>query len=148
MSSYKINISKANQPHAMALLLKKKNVKRGDKVKLVADEAWTTVAMMGALMVVVLALYMLQDKRKKLDAAQKLLDDLYKDYKSPEELEAQIKQEYDVTVEIEDGDGEKKFWKETAARGMAKAYGNDEPDYSDVKLLEPNPQYKPWKKAQ
>jgi hypothetical protein len=147
MSIYKINISKANHPHAMALLLKKKNVKRGDKVKLVADEAWTTMAMMGALMVVVLALFMIQDKRKKSEAAQKLLDDLYKDYQSPEELEAQIKKEYDVTVEIQDNDDERKFWNETGARGMAKAYSKDEPDYSDVKLLEPNPQYKPWKKA-
>src|SRR4051812_5387569 len=102
MSSYKINISKTRQPHAMALLLKKKKLKKGDKVKLVSEEGFTQFEAMAAFIICFIAIAFLFDKKRKQDASSKLLEDLYKDYKTPEELEAQIKKEYDVTVEIED----------------------------------------------
>ena len=149
MSSYKINISKTSQPHTMALLLKKRKIKRGDKVKLVTDEQLTQTSVMWALIIFVIALVPLLDRKRKTEDAAKLLDDLFKDYKSPQELEAQIKKEYNVMVEVEQGtDEERQFWQEVSAKGMANAYDKNEPDISDLKLLEPNPKYKPWKKAQ
>ncbi|MCG3167395.1 MAG: hypothetical protein POELPBGB_03185 [Bacteroidia bacterium] len=45
-------------------------------------------------------------------------------------------------------DKEREEWAEIAKQGLAKAYGDDEPDYSDVQLKEPNPEYKSWKKDQ
>lgn len=42
---------------------------------------------------------------------------------------------------------ERNKWVELAVQGLAKNYSDDEPDYSDVVLMEPNPEYKPWKKV-
>jgi hypothetical protein len=148
MSVYKINIRYTNQPHAMAAALKKKKIKRGDKVKLISDEGFTQFEAMAALILFFIGIASLLDKKRKQDAASKLLEDLYKEYKTPGELEAQIKKEYNVTVEIEqEADEEREFWQEAGARSMAKAYDKDEPDYSDVKIRESNPQYKPWKRV-
>ena len=47
--------------------------------------------------------------------------------------------------EDEDEAGE---WYDIAIQSMAKAYTDDEPDYSDVTLMEPNPEYKAWKRDQ
>jgi len=43
---------------------------------------------------------------------------------------------------------EAKEWYSIAIQSMAKTYSDDEPDYSDVTLMEPNPEYKAWKKGQ
>lgn len=34
-----------------------------------------------------------------------------------------------------------------SGKGLASAYGNDEPDYEKMLVKEPNPEYKKWKKA-
>ena len=65
-----------------------------------------------------------------------------------EVIEKQVEQEYGITIEIkEDENSEKQFWQRAAFNSLAKHYEN-EPDYSDVILMEPNPVYKPWKKDQ
>lgn len=45
-------------------------------------------------------------------------------------------------------DKEHDQWADLAMQGLAKAYSDDEPDYSDLTLKEPNPEYKPWKPGQ
>ena len=68
---------------------------------------------------------------------------------SPTVLEKQVEREYGIKVEIEfEKDDERIFWQQIAARSMSKAYDANEPDYSDVQLMEPNPTYRQWKKAQ
>lgn len=55
-----------------------------------------------------------------------------------------IRQRYEQ--EIANGSGaedEIQDWQKAAATWMAKAYGDDEPDYSDAPLLEINPHFRP-----
>lgn len=81
------------------------------------------------------------------NAATKLLDDLFKKYESPEQLESELKKEFNVTVTKEFVDPDRTFWGAAGMQGLAKAYASDEPDISGITLLEPNPDYKPWKPA-
>lgn len=43
---------------------------------------------------------------------------------------------------------EKGEWASSALVSLAKMYDDDEPDYSDVELKEPNPKYNSWKRDQ
>lgn len=42
---------------------------------------------------------------------------------------------------------ERDAWMTFGMRGIADAYGDDEPDYANVQLKEPNPDYIPWKRG-
>lgn len=59
-----------------------------------------------------------------------------------------VKQEEVKSPNKKEEDRELDEWTDIAMQGLAKTYGDDEPDYSDVILKEPNPEYKPWKKEQ
>lgn len=45
----------------------------------------------------------------------------------------------------EDGksDAEREGWARAAMENLARAYGPDEPDYSEAAIIEPNPHYRP-----
>jgi len=48
-----------------------------------------------------------------------------------------------VTVLPEDLDKERREWAELTLRGLARAYGPEEPEYPDSLIKEANPLYKP-----
>ena len=58
-----------------------------------------------------------------------------------------MKSEFNVSVQVEGDvvDEDREFWNQMGLRGLARAYGDDEPDISGMTLLEPNPDYIPWK---
>ncbi|MEI6815523.1 MAG: hypothetical protein WCL14_02845 [Bacteroidota bacterium] len=43
-------------------------------------------------------------------------------------------------------DEDRKFWMNVSKQGIARAYSDDEPEYSPNDVKEPNPLYKSWKK--
>ena len=47
--------------------------------------------------------------------------------------------------EVVDSDSEEKLWRDYSAKKFLKAYGEDEPEYTDADIKEPNPEYKKWK---
>ena len=48
-----------------------------------------------------------------------------------------------ITVLPDELDKERREWAELALRGLARAYGPDEPDFPDSLIKEPNPLYEP-----
>jgi hypothetical protein len=48
-----------------------------------------------------------------------------------------------VTVVPEDLDKERREWADLALRGLARAYGPEEPEYPDSLIKEANPLYEP-----
>lgn len=40
---------------------------------------------------------------------------------------------------------ERRDWLRLSAQGLNRAYGDDEPEYTDADLKELNPDYRPWK---
>lgn len=40
---------------------------------------------------------------------------------------------------------ERRDWLRLSAQGLNRAYGDDEPEYTDADLIERNPDYRPWK---
>ncbi len=40
---------------------------------------------------------------------------------------------------------ERRDWLRLSAQGIERAYGDDEPEYTDADLKEINPNYRPWK---
>ncbi len=48
-----------------------------------------------------------------------------------------------VTVLPDELENEHREWAELALRGLAFAYGPEEPDYPDSLIKEPNPHYEP-----
>jgi len=45
------------------------------------------------------------------------------------------------SITIKNEEEEREFWNAIFQNSFQKAYSEDEPDYSDVKVLEPNPKY-------
>ena len=61
-------------------------------------------------------------------------------------LKKELKEEFDVEVILDpEHDDEREFWANVGLMGLARAYADDEPDISAITLLEPNPDYVPWK---
>lgn len=44
-------------------------------------------------------------------------------------------------------ENEEKEWKDLSASNFIEGYGDDEPEYTDGDIKEPNPEYKKWKKG-
>jgi len=47
--------------------------------------------------------------------------------------------------EAERPSAERRDWLRLSAQGIERAYGDDEPEYTDADLKEHNPDYRPWK---
>ena len=45
----------------------------------------------------------------------------------------------------EQEEAERRDWLRLSAQGLERAYGDDEPEYTDADLKELNPDYRPWK---
>lgn len=45
----------------------------------------------------------------------------------------------------EQEEAERRDWLRLSASGLERAYGDDEPEYTDADLKELNPDYRPWK---
>lgn len=74
-----------------------------------------------------------------------MIDDLFKE-KTVEEIETQIENDYGVKLEVEQRDSDREDFLELSAQAFEQEYG-DEPDYSNVPIIEINPDYNPWKKG-
>ena len=137
--------------------LQEKEVKEGDTLKLITEQ--TKMIYIVVVLAMVFAAIMSvvsrnkktdENKKKRQEEGDKILSDIFKGKgKTPQDIEKKIEKESGIKVRVErkQMDEEKKFWLKAVSKGIAKAY-DTEPDYSDVPLMEPNPGYKPWKKAQ
>jgi predicted nucleic acid-binding protein len=144
--NHELILSRLNSPGEVADFFRQKRVQKGDSVTILAEG--TKILNRTALFTLVLiALVYYFDIKKKKQEADKILENVFSGM-PVEEIEKQVEKEYGISIEIkEQDDEERKFWQQAALQSMAKEY-DDEPDYSDIQLMEPNPEYKPWKKDQ
>ena len=74
-------------------------------------------------------------------------DKVFGKYNSAEELENELREEFNVSVTTETLPAGPDDWSQmTMSTYERAAYGEDEPDISHIVVREPNPEYKPWKK--
>ncbi|MGV9012960.1 MAG: hypothetical protein ACOH13_10245 [Flavobacteriales bacterium] len=63
-----------------------------------------------------------------------------------EALKKELQDEFDVDVTLDpELDADREFWSNVGLWGMSAGYADDEPDISHIPILEPNPDYIPWK---
>jgi hypothetical protein len=132
-------------------LFEREGFQPGDTLRIVRRPDLSQEARVAlVLLVMIAANYFLRKKPTggKPPAADDLMSAVAATDKGVADLQADLKNEFGVQVEMgPDRDGDRAFWSQVGALGMASGYAEDEPDISRITLLEPNPLYKPWKKG-
>lgn len=147
MKTLELNINNIHSANELVELLSKNKTAEGDTLKLLNAEGKNDFTLIGLWILVAAAIiyYFEKEKSKRMQEGEKILQSLFTG-KNAEEIEKQIKDEYGINVEIEYApETEKEFWNKIAMTNLSKVYHPDEPDYSEITLLEPNPNYQPWK---
>jgi len=143
MQSVTINTRKYKSRHDLEQYLKGKHLVKGDKVEIVSSNPDQFSSFATVMMVLVAIVFVLGALEKK-KIADKLLDNLFKN-EDLDVFEKQIEKEFGVDIKVtQDASGkreEREFWTALGSQSFQKAYGENEPDYSNVKVLEPNPKY-------
>jgi hypothetical protein len=145
MQNIKINTKRYKTRNDLVSYLKKEHLSRGDKVEIeISDNDRFTFQ---AIVIVAFfaILYVLQKQKERNSFADKILNNLF-EKADIEDIEKDIEKEFGVTIEVthilENVLEERDFWRSVGQQSFQKAYSNDEPDYSDAVVLEPNPKYK------
>jgi thioredoxin-related protein len=143
MSTHILNIERNQRPKDLLDFLNKSKLQKGDKVKMVSEEKSISSIAFYAIALLSIALAYYFDKRKKQESADKILQDVFKDYTTKEEYERHVEEEYGISIEIEQDSLEQEEWARFALKNLERAYGENEPDISDIVIKEPNPKYNP-----
>ncbi|MBK9276113.1 MAG: hypothetical protein IPM49_16450 [Flavobacteriales bacterium] len=145
-----LDTAQARTPREVYALLEREGMQPGDDVKVLQKPAPDPATRMAVLVIALMAVlwYMsAKAKREKERVAADILDDLFGKYNSAEELERELKEEFNVSVTKEVlPPGPDNWPQQTMSAFERAAYGEDEPDISHIAVREPNPEYKPWRK--
>lgn len=79
------------------------------------------------------------------EETEDLIKNIFDKYKTPEDLEQHIKEKYGIKIEVKSPLSYDEEWTLSSMMTFNDAYAN-EPDYDNLIVKEPNPDYKPWKK--
>jgi hypothetical protein len=146
MRTHELAIANYQSPEAVVRFLDEHKVKRGDTLKVTTEQYQQTILMALSLIVVMALFYFYKKKGEREEEGGKILEGIFKEGATVEDIEKQVEKEYGIKIEVETKpDEERDFWYKLSAQNLSRAYGIDESDYSDVTILEPNPNYKPWK---
>ena len=145
-----LDTAKAKTPQEVYALLEREGLQPGDNVKVMQKPTPDKESLMAVLIIVLIAVlwYMsTKAEREKERMAAEILDDVFGKYNSAEELEKELREEFNVSVTTETPPaGPDDRTRRTTSPYERAAYGEDEPDISHIVVREPNPEYKPWKK--
>lgn len=129
-------------------VFQKEGLQPGDTLRIVkrpslSPETWAIML----LLVMQAANYFL---RKKSNTGRPDADDFMNDVaqngKGLADMQAVLKMDHNVKVETDPPlDDDYEAWRQFGMAALNRAYSDDEPDISNITLLEPNPEYKPWK---
>ena len=72
-----------------------------------------------------------------------VVKDLFSRYANAQELERDMEREFGVEISLLMRDTQDADWLRTSAADLARAYADNEPDYSSSDVKEPNPLYRP-----
>lgn len=143
MQSVTINTRKYKSRHDLEQYLKGKHLVKGDKVEIVSSNSdqFSSFATVMMVLVAIVFVFGALEKKKFVD---KLLNNLFKN-EDLDAFEKQIEKEFGVDIKVTQDTScereEREFWTALGSQSFQKAYGENEPDYTNVKVLEPNPKY-------
>lgn len=147
MKQIVIDTEETRLPKEVYDLLAESEFSPGDQVKIISELEKPDSVVMWVGLILLLAM-----RSFKMPSGsgfgEQILTDLFAGYSGPEALERELKEVYDVTLTVEyrpAADPEVESWRQFGLQNLNRAYGPDEPDISHLKVLEPNPHYKPWK---
>ena len=147
MKTHELEITNYQTPGEVVRFLNKHDVKRGDTLKVSAEDEKQNITVMIFAVVVMALIMFYNQKKKREEEGEKILDTLFKESSTIEEIEKEVEKEYGIKIQVETKtDEEREFWYKLSSQGLAKAYSIDEPDYTEADVKEPNPDYKPCKK--
>ncbi len=145
-----LDTAKARTPQEVYALLEREGLQPGDNLKVMQKPAPDKESLMAVLIIALIAVlwYMsAKAKREKERMAAEILDDVFGKYNSAEELEKELREEFNVSVTTETLPAGPDDWSQLSMSTYERAaYGEDEPDISHIVVREPNPEYTPWKK--
>lgn len=145
MKTILIDTDELKTPKQIQDLINKQKPKKGDEVKLKTGLADDSLGFLAIIIILAIAL-LFQNKEKK-EFVDGIQADLFGKYSSAKEVEEDIAKQYGIRVTKEQKENkEHEEWSRFSMQNLASAYGENEPDYSNVKIKEPNPNYKSWKK--
>ncbi|HVU98208.1 MAG TPA: hypothetical protein VHE34_23455 [Puia sp.] len=92
------------------------------------------------LSIALVILYIAQKKYE--DYSNDLLDNIFKG-KTAEDIERELNDDYNIELVIDSNEsGERRQWQQFSQSALVKAYGDEEPEYTEDMVKEPNPEYK------
>lgn len=152
MNTLEISIDKFTQPADVLQDIRNGNLKYGDTLKVSSKEKEVLKSIAAAFLVYYALMYYFKNYMTDKSGSGKLLDEIIM-RKSSEEIEREIAQTFGINIQFQSSDkdeqdftNEKGDWTAMTSNDFAKVYSADEPDYSDVPVREPNPEYIKWKK--
>ncbi|MCF8461397.1 MAG: hypothetical protein K9G46_11795 [Flavobacteriales bacterium] len=124
--------------------LRESKLTKGDHVRFFKSKNVSAIQVFSVLFF--MFLFLLNEKRKTF--AEKILTDIFNKYQNEEELETEIEKEYGIKVTVETvNDPDREDWMRMSAIEFEKCFSDPDDDYSDVPLIELNPDYIPWKQG-
>ena len=149
MKQVVLDTTKARNPREVLAVLEREGLQQGDDLKVVQKGTADMENVMAVIIVLMAALWYMgsRAKQRKERIASDILDDVFGKYNSAEELEKELKQEFNISVTTETLPAAPSSWSHMSMGTFERAaYGDDEPDISHIAVREPNPEYTPWKK--
>lgn len=146
MKTVELNITKNKKPRQILKTLTDKKLSRGDRlmIKKMDDEVSLNAVI---LMICILVIWYFSNESKKKKSFGDEVEELMFDRNiSPKMLEKQIQKEYGVSVSS-DLIEEREIWNNISTKGLARAYSDNEPEYTIADVKEPKALYKKWKKG-
>ena len=131
MKTFELHIDLYKKPQTLAGLLKNNNIQFGDRLSIRSflNEELVLLVVLSAL-----------NSFKKSHSADKVLQDIFEN-KNSKEIQQEIQTEFGVSVEITTETAEKD-WHTFSKEKLAKAYGDEEPEYDVSMVKEHNADYK------
>ena len=145
-----LDTATARTPQEIYAAVEQEGLQPGDDLKVLQKSSTGKEGPLSAMIVVlIVVLWYMSSKAKKEKEriAAEILDDVFGKYNSAEELEKELKEEFNISVTTETLPVTSSDWSQMSMGTFERAaYGEDEPDISHIAVREPNPEYKPWKK--
>jgi hypothetical protein len=143
-----LDTATARTPQEIYAFMERESPQPGDSLKVLQRPMFDQQAKESLFLFVLIAMLWYMGRKDRRDQlAAELLDDVFKKYHSVEELEQELKEEFNISVTTETRPDTTGDWSRISMGTFERAaYGDDEPDISHIAVREPDPEYKPWKK--
>ncbi|WP_339810382.1 hypothetical protein [uncultured Imperialibacter sp.] len=140
MDTIELNTKSLVSPQDIVQTLYDRKLKAGDHIIILTNEE--ELAFISVVNVVFLAIQKVMGLNVD-KFGEKVIADIFDSTKDRETLEQDIEERYGISIEVKQtSDVLREDWANLASESLERAYGTEEPDYSDMLLMEPNPLYR------